>query len=310
MTFEEFLSEWRGNVPYIEARTSGSTGEPKCIRLSKEFVTESALRTNRFFSIDSDSRLHSCVGADFIGGKMMAVRAEVAGCRFSYEPPTNRPLGAFSKSDRLDLVSVVPSQMVHILDNIEEMPEVKALLIGGSAIDPRLRARIIDSELTAYETYGMTETASHVAVRIIDDADDWFETLDGVRVRLDSRGCLVVCFSSGYEVVTNDLAEVATDRRFKIEGRWDHVIITGGKKVNPYDVERKISTVIDSPYMITSRADMKWGRKVVLQIEGDECDKKEGLIDTLKNMLPPWEMPKTVEWVRRLPRTDNGKLKR
>lgn len=297
-------------MPYIEARTSGSTGEPKCIRLSKEFVTESASRTNRFFSIASDSRLHSCVGADFIGGKMMAVRAEVAGCRFSYEPPTNRPLGAFRKRDRLDLVSVVPSQMVHILDNIEEMPEVKALLIGGSAIDPGLRVRIIDSELTAYETYGMTETASHVAVRIIDDAHDWFETLDGVRVRLDSRGCLVVCFSSGYEVVTNDLAEVATDRRFKIKGRWDHVIITGGKKVNPYDVERKISSVIDSPYMITSRADMKWGRKVVLQIEGDDVGNKEELIEMLKKMLSPWEVPKTVEWVRCLPRTDNGKLKR
>lgn len=297
-------------MPYIEARTSGSTGEPKCIRLSKEFVTESASRTNRFFSIASDSRLHSCVGADFIGGKMMAVRAEVAGCRFSYEPPTNRPLGAFSKSDRLDLVSVVPSQMVHILDNIEEMPEVKVLLIGGSAIDPGLRVRIIDSELTAYETYGMTETASHVAVRIIDDVHDWFETLDGVRVRLDSRGCLVVCFSSGYEVVTNDLAEVATDRRFKIKGRWDHVIITGGKKVNPYDVERKISSVIDSPYMITSRADMKWGRKVVLQIEGDDVGNKEELIEMLKKMLSPWEVPKTVEWVRCLPRTDNGKLKR
>lgn len=310
MTFEDFFEEWKSEVPYIEARTSGSTGEPKIIRLSKDFVKESALRTNRFFSVSSRSRLHSCVSADFIGGKMMAVRSELAGCRFSHETPSNRPLGSFCAADRLDLVAVVPSQLIHILDNIREMPSIGAMIIGGSAIDVRLRARVEKSGLNAYETYGMTETSSHIALRKVREKEDWFETLDGIKVESDSRGCLVIRFSSGEEIVTNDLAELAGERMFKITGRWDHVIITGGKKVNPYDVERKISMLVNAPYMITSRADLKWGRMVVLLIEGSEESGKLELLSDLKSVLDPWEVPKVIEWVRHLPRTANGKLKR
>lgn len=310
MTFEDFFEEWKSEVPYIEARTSGSTGEPKIIRLSKDFVKESALRTNRFFSVSSRSRLHSCVSADFIGGKMMAVRSELAGCRFSHETPSNRPLGSFCAADRLDLVAVVPSQLIHILDNIREMPSIGAMIIGGSAIDVRLRARVEKSGLNAYETYGMTETSSHIALRKVREKEDWFETLDGIKVESDSRGCLVIRFSSGEEIVTNDLAELAGERMFKITGRWDHVIITGGKKVNPYDVERKISMLVNAPYMITSRADLKWGRMVVLLIEGSEESEKLELLSDLKSVLDPWEVPKIIEWVRHLPRTANGKLKR
>lgn len=310
MTFEDFFVEWKSEVPYIEARTSGSTGEPKIIRLSKDFVRESALRTNRFFSVSSRSRLHSCVSADFIGGKMMAVRSELAGCRFSHETPSNRPLGSFCAADRLDLVAVVPSQLIHILDNIREMPSIGAMIIGGSAIDVRLRARVEKSGLNAYETYGMTETSSHIALRKVREKEDWFETLDGIKVESDSRGCLVIRFSSGEEIVTNDLAELSGERMFKITGRWDHVIITGGKKVNPYDVERKISMLVNAPYMITSRADLKWGRMVVLLIEGSEESEKIELLSALKAVLDPWEVPKSVEWVKHLPRTANGKLKR
>ena len=310
MTFEDFFEEWKSEVPYIEARTSGSTGEPKIIRLSKDFVKESALRTNRFFSVSSRSRLHSCVSADFIGGKMMAVRSELAGCRFSHETPSNRPLGSFCAADRLDLVAVVPSQLIHILDNIREMPSIGAMIIGGSAIDVRLRARVEKSGLNAYETYGMTETSSHIALRKVREKEDWFETLDGIKVESDSRGCLVIRFSSGEEIVTNDLAELSGERMFKITGRWDHVIITGGKKVNPYDVEQKISMLVNAPYMITSRADLKWGRMVVLLIEGSEESEKIELLSDLKSVLDPWEVPKIIEWVRHLPRTANGKLKR
>lgn len=310
MTFEEFLDEWRGDSPYIEARTSGSTGEPKTIRLSKSFITDSALRTNQFFSITKYSRLHSCVAADFIGGKMMAVRGELAECGFSFEVPSNRPLAAFGVTERIDLLAVVPSQMIHILDNIYEMPVIRAIIIGGSAIDPLLKDRIISSGLNAYETYGMTETSSHIALRKIAPDQEWFETLGDIKVSLDDRECLVIDFSTGEHIVTNDIAIIDSDSRFKITGRWDHVIITGGKKLNPYEVENVISPLIDAPFIITSKSDMKWGRKVVLRIEGDHFCRDEELMGRMRDLLPSWKLPKEIEWVKSLPRTLNGKLKR
>lgn len=111
MTFAEVIAQWRSGAAYIPARTSGSTGTPSEIRLPRGLVERSARRTIARFGITADSQLHSCIAPDFIGGKMTAIRAEVAGCRFSFETPSNRPLQAFTPSDALDMVSLVPSQI-------------------------------------------------------------------------------------------------------------------------------------------------------------------------------------------------------
>ncbi|MDE6793773.1 MAG: AMP-binding protein [Muribaculaceae bacterium] len=313
MTFEEFLAEWRGESPVITVRTSGSTGTPKCIELDKEFVRGSGRRTNSFFHITSESRLHSCVGVQFIGGKMMAVRSELAGCRLTWETPSNTPLSGIAPNEVIDLLAVVPSQMLHILAHLEEMPTINAIIIGGSAIHPQLRERIIASGLNAYETYGMTETASHIALRKIERGEEWFKPLKGIKVSLDDRGCLVICFERGERIVTNDLAIINKDSGFKILGRYDNVIVTGGKKVNPEDVERRIASLIKGDFIITSRPDEKWGERIVLRIErgassetttGTSATAKtgseSGLLRLLKTVLEPYEVPKEIEWVDRL----------
>ena len=312
-SFEDFIKEWKNDADYIEAHTSGSTGEPKCIRLSKSFVADSARRTICYFSISAESHIHSCVAPDFIGGKMMGVRAVLADCRLTWEIPSNRPLGAFSPHDELDLVAIVPSQMLHILDHTDEMPKVRAYIIGGSPINAALRGRIERSGLNAYETYGMTETASHIALRHIVTGNEWFSTLDGISVSLDKRGCLVIEYAGGERFVTNDLATLQSPHSFRIEGRYDHVIITGGKKLNPVQVERSLSSLIEGEFMITSVPDEKWGNRVVLLMErsDDIEDYDEGvMLSKMREVLPPWQMPKEIRIVESLPRTPNGKLKR
>lgn len=314
MTFEEFIEEWRSDSDHITAHTSGSTGKPKTITLDKEFVRRSALRTNSFFRITSASRLHSCVAPDFIGGKMMAVRALEAGCHLTWETPSNRPLADVGAAGSIDLLAVVPSQTLHILDNMEKLPEIRAMLVGGSAIDPSLRRRIAGSGINAYESYGMTETASHIALRRIEAEEGWFETIGGIMVATDTRGCLEIWFPSGDRFVTNDLAVTDGNSRFRICGRYDHIIITGGKKVNPFEVERKIAGMIDAPFVVTSEPDVKWGRRIVLRIEraaGSTPDELPELLSKgLRDALLPWEMPKDIEIVDKLERTTNGKLKR
>lgn len=309
MTFNEFLAEWRNDAPTVRAITSGSTGKPKTIELEKSFLRRSGERTNRFFSINSRSRLHSCVGADYIGGKMMAVRADIAGCRFSSELPSNRPLSSLTKDEEISLLAVVPSQMLHIIENIDKIPKIKAILIGGAPLHPLLREKIIASGLDAWETYGMTETASHIALRKVDKLSEWFYLLDGITVESDSRGCLIIRFQEGEEVITNDLAEIRQDGGFKIKGRYDNVIITGGKKVSPEEVESKITPLIEEEFLITSRPDEKWGERIVLLIEGERGD-EQSLRKELRNVLAPHEMPKEIEWITGLERTPNGKLKR
>lgn len=311
MTFNEFICEWESSSPMIVAHTSGSTGQPKEIWLDKEFVRASALRTNSFFRITSGSRLHSCVSPDFIGGKMMAVRACEAGCRLTWENPSNRPLSEIGENESIDLLAVVPSQMLHILDCRENRPEIKSIIIGGSAIDMNLRRRIIESGLDAYETYGMTESASHIALRKVSENAEWFETLPGIEVELDGRGCLVIQFHSGERLVTNDMATLKSPFGFKIDGRYDHVIITGGRKVNPFSLEEKIAAFLSRPYVVTSLPDEKWGRRVALKIEGGRDEEMAGMLEKkMRESLEPWERPKEIIFVKCLERTVNGKLKR
>lgn len=309
MTFQEFIEEWRSSKDFIYAYTSGSTGDPKIINLDKNFVADSARRTNDFFEISSRSRLHSCVSPDFIGGKMMAVRAEIVGAKLSWEKPSNKPLRDLNPEQSYDLVAVVPSQMIYILDNLINLPKIKNIIIGGSAIHPDLRLKIAESGLNAYETYGMTETASHIALRKISTKAVPFKVLPGIKIASDYEGCLNIRFASGEFIQTNDLAELISAEEFFIKGRRDQIIISGGKKINPVLIEEAISPLIDSPFIITGFPDQKWGEKVVLLIEGKPKD-FHVLKEKIKKNLHHWQLPKEFLYVKALPRTPNGKILR
>lgn len=311
MTFGDFILEWRNSNDYIEACTSGSTGVPKIIHLPKKFVIKSAERTNNFFGIDSDSRLHSCVSPDFIGGKMMAVRSEISNSRLTYETSTNQPLKGLDKNERIDLLAVVPSQMLYLIEQKDSLPQIKNIIIGGSAIHPNLREKIAESGLNAYETYGMTETASHIALRKISKENIPFKVFKDLDICKNQEDCLEIKFPDGMSVKTNDLVEIVSPKEFYIKGRKDNVIITGGRKVNPLEIEEKLSHVIYTPFLITGIDDEKWGKKIVLVIEGkQDCDLKTKLFSLMPSLLEKWQIPKDIYFIKSLPLTPNGKLNR
>lgn len=316
MSYEEFLNEWNDQQRYIEVHTSGSTGEPKNIRLEKDFIIESAIRTNNFFNINAKSHLHSCISPDFIGGKMMAVRSQVSRCKLTWEIPSNAPLGNMPKEAIIDLLAVVPSQMHHILRLKENQPTINAIIIGGAPIPEDLRKQIAKSGLNAYETYGMTETASHIAIRKVCYDNIPFTALDGIKIGKDEKGCLTIFLSEKKRILTNDLCELISDNQFFIRGRRDNMIITGAKKVNPLDLEKILAPIIKSDFMITGFPDDKWGEKIVLLIKlsPSELPRREKMKKYFKekteSLLKAWERPKEIFFVSAFPETVNGKRKR
>lgn len=239
---------------------------------------------------------------------MTVIRAEVAGCRFSFETPSNRPMQDFSPDDTLDMVSLVPSQMRYVLDHLDVMPCVRTYLLGGSAIPEAIRRDIAASALNVYESYGMTETASHIAVRRVGIPQENFCPLHGVTLSADSRGCIVIDLGADGRIVTNDIVDFAADGSFRILGRADHVIVTGGKKVHPADVERRLSPLFgDRSICVTSRPDDFWGQRVVLLVEGEE-EIPQPVIAKMKKLLEKYEQPKEIITVKQLLRTENGKI--
>ena len=317
---DRFISEWNGRSPAVSAHTSGSTGTPKEILLSKEMMRRSAMRTISFFDITARSRLHSCVSPAFIGGKMMVLRAILSGARFSIEEPSNNALASV-EGECIDLVSVVPSQLAGILERGRPYPQVARYLCGGSAIDPSLRESIVDAGLEVWESYGMTETASHIALRRVERSPGPFYPLEGITVALDSRGCLEIRengnLPDAIDVTTNDLATLTADGGFRIDGRFDHMILTGGKKVLPEEVENRLRPTLaeaglgSDDFFVTSRPDRRWTQAVVLVIAGapELAARLEKMIaDLPENIIPRWQRPKAVIPLPQLRHTPSGKL--
>lgn len=311
MSYSSFLAEWNNECNYIVAHTSGSTGIPKEIHLSKKIMRSSAQRTIDALQLPEHAHLHIALSTDYIAGKMMAVRAILLNGIVTTEKPSNSILHNTTKSP-IDLLAVIPSQLPDMLDRLDELPQIKNILVGGSAISPSLRKHLQKSGLNAYETYGMTETASHVALRHIStNDDDPFTALPGISFRTDKRGCLVID-SEDFHIITNDIVKLFDKQNFVPLGRFDNVIITGGIKVNPEQLERLIAPMLpdNSIYIITSRPHPKWTNEIVLILEEPCLISDSELITKLRANLAHHLIPKQIIRTQRLPRTASGKLYR
>ncbi len=305
-----FLKEWNDAKEYVVARTSGSTGTPKEIRLPKQDMIRSARATCRFFNIGAGSRLVSPLSVSYIAGKMMVVRALESGAELWLETPSNRPLAR--DYGGIDLLAVVPSQVEHLLENPSKLSKVGNLIIGGGALPQTLRQGLRLSGVNAYLTYGMTETCSHVALCPLDDDEQIYRTLPGIKASLDDRGCLVIEAEdfSFKRLVTNALAEVLDQGRFKWIGRYDNVINSGGIKLFPEKIEALIAGLIDRPYYIIGEKDEKWGEKAVLYIESREMLDTQALMLRMKERLDNRMVPKKIAVVKEFSRTESGKVRR
>ena len=308
MSLEEFLLEWRSDSPYVEVKTSGSTGEPKRMMVEKRRMMNSARITCDFLGLKPGDTALLCMSLDYIAGKMMVVRSIERNLKLITVEPSGHPLAEDSK---YDLVAMVPMQVYNSLQVPEEkerLMQIKHLIIGGGAIDETMEEELRDFPNAIWSTYGMTETLSHIALRRLNgkEASEWYEPFPSVKVRLNEEGCLVIDAPEVCEetLVTNDIAEIeASGRRFRILGRKDNVICSGGIKIQTEEVERTLKPYLDAPYMISKRPDPKFGEIVVLLTEGDISDARE----TCERILPKYQQPKDYLRVDSIPLTETGK---
>ena len=307
MTYEEFFREWDDVSADILCHTSGSTGKPRDILLPKNEMMRSAMRTIRHFNLDRRSHLHSCISPDYIGGKMQGVRAKIMGAEFTYETPSNRPLEHY-RGGRIDLLSVVPSQMRYILDHADEMPEIGAILIGGAPIPINTEADILKSKFNVWETYGMTETASHIALRNVKVFFSPFRAFDDIQLSIDSDRRLIINIVGWKRVVTNDVVDIHGNQ-FKGIGRYDNVINSGGIKIHPEPIEQIMEGLLRCPVLITSAPDDKWGERVVMVVEDSGLYPDDQIVEICREHLQKKILPKEIRHGK-IPRTENGKKRR
>lgn len=310
-----FLGDWLSPNEFIKVNTSGSTGKPKSIMLKKRHMVNSAAATGYHLSlISGDSALH-CLPSNFISGKMMLVRAMVLGLKLDCVAPISNPLGQNHKV--YDFAAMVPLQLENSINEIER---IKQLIVGGAPISRTLKASILGKTTKVYETYGMTETITHIAVRRInskkksasEEKDLPFKTLPEVFVKTDTRDCLVIDAPNISEsaIVTNDIVNIVSDTEFEWLGRFDSVINSGGVKLIPEQIEKELASIIQKPFFVAGVPDETLGQKLVLIVEGT-VDEKQLISSIRKNgKLSKFQIPKKILTCTKFSRTKNGKLSR
>lgn len=302
----DFLMDWIKPNPYIQLKTSGSTGTPKVITYNKQSMVNSALATGDHFNVTiGDTALH-CLNADFIAGKMMLVRAMILGLEIDLVPPQGNVL---AHSDKVyDFAAMVPLQ---VEQSFAALNRVKTLLIGGAPTPMALKNRLKSRKTQCFETYGMTETLTHIASRKLNSDIEVFTPLPGVQLTTDQRNCLVieVPYLSNEKIVTNDLVILAKNQTFNLRGRIDNIINTGGVKILPEELEATLAEEIDQPFFVAGIPDEIFGEKLILVVEGEPNSSHEQRLAEITT-IAKYERPKAVYFLSEFMRTSNGKIQR
>lgn len=298
-----FLLDWFDEKSYIELSTSGTTGTPKVIKIEKQAMLDSALATGDYFGLKPGDTMLHCLPTNYVAGKMMFVRSFILGLDMKFVEPNSNPLKNIDED--FDFCAMVPLQAKNSLKILKEK-KVKKLIIGGVKIHKALEQELVKLPIEIYETYGMTETITHIAAKKI--GEEAFTVLPNVKVAINEKHCLVINAKniSKEPIITNDIVKLISDKQFIWEGRYDNVINSGGVKLIPEQIEEKLSTLIPRRYFVYGLPDDNLGEKLTLYVEGESFEIDKSIFSVLKK----YEQPKEIVFIKKFKDTATGKIMR
>ena len=301
-TLGSFIAKWMDSSPEISLQTSGSTGSPKTILMSKQAMVNSAIATGDYFKLRSGDSALSCLPFEYIAAKMMFVRAYVLGLELYCIKPSSNPLETLSRN--YDFCAMVPLQLEN---SLEYLHQIKTIIVGGAKLSNGLKIKLKNSSSSIYETFGMTETVSHIAVKNISQSSTFFEVLPSVSIGVDARNCLTINAPHlvSTPIQTNDVVKLNSKTTFEWIGRFDTIINSGGIKIAPEQLEQQLEGFIEERFFITSQKENSLGETVVIVIE------RSTPYETINfDILEPMKRPKHIYYVDTFKETISGKIKR
>lgn len=305
--------DWLRGKSDFELKTSGSTGKPKSIRLKREQLQYSASCTLQACKLSTGMKALLCISPEYIGGKMMIIRAIIGNLDLYLIEPKANPLKEFERV--VSFASFVPLQIHEILKtNKEKLEAINQVIIGGASV-PHAEVELLSSfNNCVYSTYGMTETVSHIALKqLAPTSENYFKTLGDVNVSVDGRSCLIIkgSVTDHKQVITNDIVEILSENTFRWIGRVDNVINSGGYKVHPEKIESHLSAYLNRPFFIGQSKNVRLGNAVTLYVEGKSNLELDQIQHILSNAaVHKYELPLQIIELEKFIRTDSGKINR
>ena len=309
----DFIKEWFSDSKTVQIQSSGSTGIPKIFEVEKLKMLNSAEMTCHFLDLKEGNIALICLPIEYISGKMMVVRSILRKMKLKIVTPSTNPLQNINEA--IDFCAMTPLQVENSLDKLHL---IKNLIIGGAAVSETLKQKISqalepsNSSSRIFETYGMSETLSHIALKqIFPTLEEWFTVFEGVEIALDERECVKISAPKlNSEILqTNDLVEIKDQKQFRFLGRIDNVINSAGAKIFPEELEKLVKQHIPNEVVFLGIQDEKLGQKLILVIEAKESETITQKLSTINYKLN-FHKPKDIIFVEQIPRTENGKVNR
>jgi O-succinylbenzoic acid--CoA ligase len=276
----------------------------------------SAFATTSFFKLNESTQALLCLSCEHIAGKMMVARAFVSGMNLIVAEPSSLPLKHFLHQ-QIDFAAFVPMQIFMMLNDIrqqQKLQAIKNIIIGGSEISPSIKQQLNAFQNNIYETFGMTETVSHIALKLLSGNNEqpYFKTLDNIRVSKNENDCLVIDAPhlDNLPIVTNDIVRLIDEKTFEWIGRIDNVIVSGGLKFYAESIEQKLKPLIQQSFFVAGIPNEKLGTELVLIIENSNAIDEALLMPQITSVLTKYELPKKIFTLAEFVYTPNGKLNR
>lgn len=314
-----FCQEWlQGKETFLQT-TSGTTGIPQELLLSRQQLEASATATGIFFGAEADFSLLCCLNPAYIAGKMMLVRALVWDCELTLVEPSADPLAGLNEP--FSLVAMVPLQVATCLSNpdrLKQLQALKALLVGGAPLPYSVQEDLNRQNVAAWQTFGMTETVSHFALAKIGTEELIYHSLPGVEIGIDEAGNLWVHSPmSGKETIhTRDKIELRSKNSFVWLGRADFTVNSGGIKLFPEELEKKVAHLMHAllpevAYFFFGEKDPILGEQLVMFLKTSSAPHELiNLGEQLRSLLGKYEVPKAIYCLPSFVYTPTGKINR
>lgn len=296
----------------LQVKSSGSTGTPKVFNFTKDQALASAKISNTFFGINKNSKLLLPLSIDFIAAKMLIVRALEAKCKIYIIKPTANPIKDLNF--KIDFISLSPYQVQHILEqNPDKFNLIKKSLIGGAAISTKCIEKIeeIQSNCLFYESFGMTETLSHIAIKEILKKQLGFRKLPEFHLTTNSEKQLIISHPIivPTPLITNDIINFIDNEHFNFIGRKDFIVNSGGVKIQIELLENEMNKYIEFPFFLSKKMDEVLGEKLVFCILNNEKIDDAQIYELIKTMpISKYQIPKEIIRLDSFNYTQNGKI--
>ena len=297
--------------------TSGTGGAPRLVELDRGAVERAVRSSAEVLGAGPGDGWLCPLPVAHMGGLLVVLRALLLGAPVTVHPRFDP--AAFEAHRDAAFTSLVPTMLTHLLAAGAELDRFRAILVGGAAFPPEGRA--ITAPLV--ETYGLTESCGGVVYE--------GEPLPGVRVRIAESGEIQLrgpTLMRGYRLNPEATAAAFTrdgwlstgdagrmeGRRLVVEGRLDHLILTGGEKVWPEEIEESLlghPGVADAA--VAGRPDPDLGQRVtayVVPSDPGAPPSLEDLREAAAARLPRFKAPRELVLVDAVPRTASGKVRR